>query len=148
VTLHKSWNLDNDAPQPVREGGAVDREIKPLDSYTAKILKLIPAEISAAYLSINSLVDQTYGFGTLMWIALLALALLCPFYLRIAGVQNMLQIGFSTLSFLLWAVNISASRLTDMVNPTALGVMLILWTMLIPLIPASAASPPPPPVGP
>jgi hypothetical protein len=120
----------------------MDREIQPLDSYSAKILKLIPAEITAAYLSINSLVDQSDGFSTLMIIALCILTFLCPFYLRLTNVRNVLQIGFSTISFLLWAINISASRLIEysFFSPSALGVILILWTMLIPLIPAERSN--------
>jgi len=125
----------------------VDRQVNSTaDTYSSKLLKLIPAEVSAAYLAINSLVSAEAGFDRTMQLSMLVLAILCPFYLwKLGNVTSWLQIAFTTLSFPLWALNISASRLAtlnlDWLTPTGLGVALILVTATIPLVPTVAQLP-------
>jgi hypothetical protein len=110
------------------------------DSYPAKLAKLIPAEVSAAYLAINSLVPASDGFSTIIWVSLVVLTIFCALYLWVVqNVTNILQIAFTTASFPVWALNISSTR-SDAINPIALGVILILVTVAIPLIPTSRAS--------
>jgi hypothetical protein len=110
------------------------------DSYPAKLAKLIPAEVSAAYLAINSLVPASEGFSLIMVASLVVLTIFCALYLwKIQNVTNVLQIAFTTASFPVWALNISSTR-SDFINPVALGVILILVTVAIPLVPTSRDS--------
>ncbi|EHR04244.1 MULTISPECIES: hypothetical protein [unclassified Bradyrhizobium] len=115
-------------------GRQVDNET---DSYPAKLAKLIPAEVSAAYLAINSLVPAGEGFSPPIWASLVVLTVFCALYLwKIQNVTNVLQIAFTTASFPIWALNISSTR-SEMINPVVLGVVLILVTVAIPLVPTS-----------
>ncbi len=102
------------------------------DDYSAKLLKLIPAEVSAAYLSINSLVSLEEGFSGKMWLSLIALTLMCYLYLTmLRGVRNQVQAIFTTISFPVWAANISAARFAN-IDPTIFGIILILITVASP----------------
>jgi hypothetical protein len=113
-------------------GRQVDSSV---DSYPAKLAKLIPAEVSAAYLAINSLVPPGDGFSDLMKGSLVALTIFCALYLwKVRNVTSVAQIAFTTASFPVWALNISSTR-SDFVNPTYSGVLLILITVAIPFIP-------------
>jgi hypothetical protein len=108
------------------------------DSFASKLAKLIPAEVSAAYLAINSIVNMDNGFSPTMWASLAALTVFCALYLwKVLNVTSPLQIAFTTASFPVWAFNISSARLTGMIDPSTLGVLLILVTVAIPLIPTS-----------
>src|SRR5262245_48534179 len=105
------------------------------DAYMSRLVKLIPSEVSVVYLAINSLVPLSDGFSLTMMGALVALTILCPIYLWVLqNVKSWLQIAFTTFSFPLWALNISIGR-SDYLNATALGVVLILVTLVIPLLP-------------
>jgi hypothetical protein len=112
------------------------REVSNIDSYSSKLAKLIPAEVSAAYLAINSLVPIDLGFSATVIIALIILTILCPLYLWILqNVRNLVQIGFTTAAFPLWALNMSYTRSGYLTaNQYVLGVILILATLIIPFI--------------
>lgn len=111
------------------------RQVDPsTDNYSAKLAKLIPAEIAAAYLSINSLVGYPEQMDYNVIMALVVLTILCPFYLKkVQKVDNIYQLCFTTAVFPLWALNISIARLT--ISPVTMGVILILVTVMIPLVP-------------
>lgn len=53
---------------------------------------------------------------------------------KVRNVTSIAQIAFTTASFPVWALNISATR-SDFINPTLVGVVLILITVAIPLVP-------------
>jgi hypothetical protein len=111
------------------------------DSFASKLAKLIPAEVSAAYLAINSIVNIDEGFSPKMWASLAALTVFCALYLwKVLGVTSQLQIAFTTASFPVWALNISSARLIDRIDSSTLGIALILVTVAIPLIPTSPRS--------
>lgn len=117
----------------------MDRQVKPTDDYSSKLLKYIPAEISGAYLAINSLVPPQ-GNNLLMAGALVILLVLCALYLRqLQSVTSSLQIVLSLILFVIWAVNISSARLDADLDPLILGVVLILATVALPLLPVRSA---------
>jgi hypothetical protein len=110
------------------------RQVDNIDPYSAKLSKLIPGEVSAAYLAINSLVSLDQGYNAIIIGSLIVLTILCPLYLwKLRNVRNRLQIAFTTASFPLWALNISNGR-SEEINQTVMGVVLILVTLVIPLI--------------
>jgi len=114
-----------------------NREITPgVDNYSAKLAKLIPAEVSAAYLSINSIVPDPDIMDWHMWGSMLVLTVLCPIYLwRLQNVRSGVQIAITTAAFPVWALNISASRLT--IDHVSLAILLILVTLAIPFLPGA-----------
>jgi hypothetical protein len=112
-----------------------DRNVKNDDSYSSKLAKLIPAEVSAAYLAINTLVDLSNGWDRTMLASLIVLTVFCPLYLwKLQNVRNLIQIIFTTAAFPLWALNISYARFGSPELQAPLGAALILATLLIPFI--------------
>lgn len=113
------------------------REVSSLDSYSSKLAKLIPAEVTAAYLAVNSLIPVSDGYSGLMIVTLIVLTVFCPLYLWVLqNVRGPLQLIFTTGAFPLWALNISYPRSANPADiQIKLGVALILTTLVIPLIP-------------
>lgn len=110
-------------------------------SYLDKLYKLIPAEVTAAYTAIASLTsDPDTPNASIIMLTAFAVLLVCvPFYLsRLQGVSNQRQIAVSTVSFPVWAANISSTALIEnyptYLSGVVLGVALILWTVITPLL--------------
>jgi hypothetical protein len=118
------------------------REVSSLDSYSSKLAKLIPAEVTAAYLAVNSLVPVDQGYSAPVKITLIVLTVFCPLYLWVLqNVRDPLQLLFTTGAFPLWALNISYPRSENPADvQIKLGVALILVTLVIPLIPGLGSS--------
>lgn len=114
-----------------------EREIKS-DSYLEKLYKIIPIEITAAYVSITSIVASSENAGDLWYMLVISAGLLFvlnPFYLIF--VQNVLdkkQVVLSTLSFPLWAANTSIEWFPPGAVTVGLAAALILWTLVIPIV--------------
>ncbi len=113
------------------------------DQYVQRLYKIIPAEISAAYIAVSSLVTPLRSSGDMyLLVSFIVLLIALPFYLKfVQAVKNNLQIAISTLAFPIWAANISAIPLSEdlhrwgfNVSPIAFGVALILWTAISPLL--------------
>lgn len=105
------------------------------DDYASRLMKLIPSEVSAAYLAINSIVPLTQGFDFKILLAIGCLTVICPVYLWLfQKVRGLPQLIFTTAMFPLWAVNISNGRSND-IDPQLVGIVLILATLVIPLVP-------------
>ena len=113
------------------------------DEYAQRLYKLIPAELTAAHLAISTIVDSNGSNALLyMTIAFLVLLVLLPVYMiRLQGVTNPTQIIISTLSFPVWAVNVSSALIVEYlhfhfhvnVETYVFGVILILWTTITPV---------------
>jgi hypothetical protein len=114
-----------------------DRQIDLTDSYLEKLKKLVPTEVSAAFLAINSLVpfdadNNIYVYG---FFALLVAA--CWLYLRnLQSVSSVIQLAFTSLvAFPVWALNIAALRFDWMSSKSFIpGCILIIVTVFSPLI--------------
>jgi uncharacterized membrane-anchored protein len=110
----------------------MSREIQVKDDFRDKLIKLIPAEIVAAYLALQAHLMQ---FGdAVIWSVIGILFLLTFFYLRRFGkVKNWWQLIFSSLSFLVWVYSIAPQAiLGKLYNPQLATIVLVLWTLLIP----------------
>ena len=108
------------------------RQIVVKDGYRDRLVKLIPAEIVAAYLALQpSLVDL--GDAVIV-VVIAALFVLTFFYLRqLGGVKNLFQLGFSSISFLIWVYSIAPEPILKVLyNPPLASVVLVMWTLLVP----------------
>lgn len=121
------------APAPVAGGGAQD--------YLDRLYKIIPAEITAAYLAVSSfLTDPINPMSNSMTLLVFAvfLTILAPFYLWIlAGVRNKVQIVVSTISFPIWAICISTALVTlavPAITPETITVVMVAWVLVTPLL--------------
>jgi len=118
-------------------GASMQREVTTSDSYLDKVKKLIPAEVSAAFLAINAsipLSDTSFYFALGFFLALIPI---CVLYLRIfENVSSVAQVVFiSGVAFPIWALNIAIDRLEFMHNKLFLASgLLVLATLVAPLL--------------
>lgn len=116
------------------------------DNYTDKIVKLLPAEIVAAYIAIASLIDSVNTeqvIDAIHWGAFGVLLVCTPFYIKKITSKPLQartdQIIICTISFILWAFAFGGPFATFEWYDTSLGdvikgVLLILWTVVSPLL--------------
>lgn len=112
------------------------RQIESTNTYKDVLLKLIPSEIVAAYMVIDGLTSkESYA----KWAATCAVAVLLgliPFYLwRLYKVRRWLQIIFTMGSFVVWVYWMGGPfKYWEIHYPPIASIILVLWTLLIPLI--------------
>ena len=125
------------------------KDINQASDYKDRLLKLIPGEVVAAYITIDGIIPPEAELAK--WVALfVALVLLAsiPFYLtRVYEVTNWKQIGFTMGSFLIWLYSLGGPfELWDSSIGVAIhfpyigSILLILWTLLIPIIVTASAT--------
>ena len=123
------------------------RTIRPNQQYKDKLLKLIPSEIVAAYMVIHGILHgpvaqaHTIQLGQadvtalVAWIVFAVLFILTPVYL--ARIQNVTQPGqlvLTTISFAVWVYTLGGPfQLAGWYHPQIASVLLVLWTLIIPL---------------
>jgi len=115
----------------------------PRDSYAERLVKLIPAEITTAYVAVAAALNAPDGdpshqhyLDNFLLYAFIILLVLVPLYLWfVRNVRSWTVLAASTLSFPIWAATVSASVLNDhwSIDPPVLSVVLILWTTILPL---------------
>jgi hypothetical protein len=113
------------------------REITSTSKYRDVLLKLIPSEIIAAYMVIDGLLPAEQPSAK--WLALaagIALAILTPAYLiRIYSVKDWSQVLFTTGTFAVWVYWMGGPFELWGIHNQAIGsVVLVLWTLLVPLL--------------
>jgi hypothetical protein len=110
------------------------RAITSENDYRTKLLKLIPAEIVAAYISIDNIVPEGGNRAWLLTGASLALLIILPFYLRlILKVASFGQIAATIGSYLVWVYSLGGPfNEWDYFNKPLAAVILILWTAILP----------------
>lgn len=111
------------------------------NAYLDRLYKLIPTELTAAYVAIASLVDPVNNGDDHLWVLPVSygvLQILVPIYMwRLQGVRDIAQLVVSSVSFPIWAANASSILVNErfsFMNGVTLGVALILWTLIVPLI--------------
>jgi hypothetical protein len=114
-----------------------ERQVAESDPYLEKLKKLVPTEVSAAFLAINSLVPLDSDRNFVVEAAAIVLAVVCWFYLRrLQNVTAVRQLIFTSLiAFPVWAMNIMISRFDWLVaNSYVPSCILIIVTVIAPLI--------------
>lgn len=111
------------------------REIRVDQNYRDRLLKLIPSEIVAAYLVLSGIIPREAKLGTL--IVSIVLLVLVPFYLwRLHNVQRISQLVITAISFVVWVYSLGGGpfAIWDLYEPWIASVILVLWTLVIPLV--------------
>jgi hypothetical protein len=116
------------------------RQIKPIEEYRSKLLKLIPSEIVAAYMVLQGIIPQDNKWGFI--IVTVVLLILTPFYLKkLEKVTETVQIVVSTISFVVWIYSLGGpfekwgdKMGFDIYEPWIASIVLVLWTLIIPLL--------------
>lgn len=109
--------------------------------YLDRLFKLIPAEVTAAFVAVQTLLTNPDAPNQNFWILAAFgafLTFITPFYLRrLQNVTNLYQLMATTISFPIWAANIAVAQVTvefDWISPQLLTVVMIGWVLLIPLV--------------
>ena len=106
-----------------------------VENYLEKLFRLIPTEVTAAFLAINTLLgtDTSTTNIYLTIISALFLATLSPLILlKFAAVTTKIQLFTAPVTFLIWASNIAVYRFDPSWSPDkVLPVILILWTVVL-----------------
>lgn len=116
-----------------------ERQVVENDGYLEKLKKLIPTEVTAAFLAINSLVPLESAKNYFVYSIAAILSIICWLYLkRLQNVTAPSQLIFTSFfAFPVWAINIMVSRVDWLVENSWLpGCILIIATVVAPLITA------------
>jgi hypothetical protein len=85
-------------------------DVDGIDDYKDKLLKLIPAEIIGAYLTLKSIIDSAAiadGVHLIQWIVFTLLLILTPvIYIVIYKIRLFRQVAITTLAFVIWVFTI------------------------------------------
>ncbi len=104
-------------------------------SYLEKLFRLIPTEVTAAFLAINTVLGTENSSENIYLSAgsAIFLAFISPFILSsISGVTTRIQLLTAPITFLIWACNIAIYRFDQSWSPDkVLPTILILWTVLL-----------------
>ena len=91
------------------------REIKPGDDSTTRLLKLLPAEITGAYIAVRTIcgpenhTNDVY-IGSFAFIILI----ISPVFMRWAlKMRNGIQIAFLVFTYVVWVANIEIERISQ-----------------------------------
>lgn len=111
------------------------------DGYKERLLKYIPAESVALYLTLDGICRASWADeGTKLWkgllFSLLLVLVLTPLYLRRVGrVEKRGQIAMSTLAFVVWVAAVGGWFATlSWWEPAFGSIALVVVTALLPLI--------------
>jgi len=110
------------------------REIKENQNYRDRLLKLIPSEIVAAYMVLAGIIPEKPARWGLLIISVILLVLV-PFYLIIIqNVHRIVQVIFTTISFVVWVYSLGGPfEKWGIYLPWLSSVILVLWTLIVPL---------------
>jgi hypothetical protein len=120
------------------------REIKDVQNYQDRLLKLIPSEIVGAYMVLQGVIPPAQAkWGTTVVSGILFL--LTPLYLkRLMQVNRLSQLLVTALSFAVWVYSLGGPfQYWGLYQPWLGSVVLILWTLIVPLLvnPKAGAAP-------
>ena len=122
---------------------AVGTPVPKPDDYKDRLLKYIPAEVVALYLTLDGIIKAATGqlspreMVWAGWIIFAALLVLTPVYLlKMAGVTKKLQLFVSTLAFAVWifALPDGIFKSLSWYRPVFGALVLPLYTFLVPMI--------------
>ena len=112
------------------------RAIDSQTTYLDRVVQLIPSEIVAAHLTIQGLVYSQIRIRDIaIEISAVVLLVVLPFYLQRLGVTSKKQIFLTMGSFVAWilAVSLPVHQRFGL-DPIWGSIILILWTVVIPVL--------------
>lgn len=106
------------------------------DSYSDRLVKYIPPEVIAAFTAIEGRIGSAKSTSThLAWLVFLVILFATPIYLiRLGHVRKPLQVGISTIAFVVWAVAYPGPPFGNCIDRLTASVTLALYVFLIPLL--------------
>ena len=148
---------------------ASSREIKADDDYVSRLLKLLPAEITGAYLAVRTICGpENNENDTYIGVFALLILIISPFFMRfVLNMRNNVQNAFMFFTYIVWVANIEIARIAvheqqfhalgDRLSPqigdfvhfilaaTFIKGMTVIWAVLLsPFVFSGIAKPKPP----
>lgn len=106
-----------------------------VESYLDRLFRMIPTEVTAAFLAINTMLGTERGGinDIIAAVSAILLSIIAPFILtKFANVKSRMQLFTAPFTFLIWAANIAVYRFDESWTPDkVLPTALILWTVLL-----------------
>ncbi len=138
------------------------REVNSTQPYQDKLVKLIPTEIVGGYMVIagllgygadtmstsdgqaTSIVTDAALNATLIQVVFFALLFATPLSLwKVSSVTNKIQLSVTTLAFAIWVYTLGGPFVVwSIYYPKVGSVVLVLWSIFVPLLVQSTDSPP------
>jgi hypothetical protein len=110
------------------------RTISVNDSYWDRLLKVIPAEVVAGYIGINSLIQGHEKEQMILLVSSIILFIFTPFILKLLhNVTKVFHIIVSMLAYVIWVYALGGPFAHYGIHdPVIAGVIIILFTFFIP----------------
>ena len=129
---------EKDVPETALETTGTPGPVKP-DDYLDRLLKYIPAEMVALWITsfgIASAASADIPFEIIAWAMFITVLAITPLYLwRLQNVTSRLQLGLSTISFVVWVFALGGPfAFYDWYNTVYGALLLPFVTVLIPII--------------
>jgi hypothetical protein len=118
-----------------------------LDTYRDKLLKLIPAEIVAAFLALKGVLDAAQnveGIALIQWIVFVGLLIFTPLIFRyIYRVKDVKQHVLTTLAFVVWVFTVGGPFDQFFTGPDGeilpikgiiASILLVFYTLAVPML--------------
>jgi hypothetical protein len=139
----------------------MSREINSTQPFQDKVVKLIPTEIVGAYMVLNGIIGlpASPAAGSvralsaspvseetlkvyLVQAVFAILLVLTPFYLaKVAKVTNRRQLVATTMSFVIWAYTLGGPFVVwGLYYPIVASVLLVIWSLFVPMFVPAAES--------
>ena len=109
------------------------------DDYKSRLLKYIPSEVIALYLTLDALIRASgESSSVLFWLIFIVGVVAVPLYLwRIEKVEKPVQLAISTVAFIVWVFAIGGPfTLLSWYKPVYGAIALPIYTFAIPLVEA------------
>src|SRR5215216_2441829 len=133
-TIITAQDLADRGGRPTVSAAAAAR---PPDDFLDRLIKYIPADVIAAYLTIDNILKgglkDPQRLPTYLWAVFAILLILTPLYLwRVAGVTKWEQIGLSAVAFAVWVFALGGPfTQLDVYDPILAAVILPLASLVI-----------------
>jgi hypothetical protein len=116
---------------------AGEDRLQAVKQYLDRVKELVPTEVTAAFLAINSAVPFDSRYLVYLYGFFAALLIACWLYLhrlqRVTSIQELIFITF--IAFPVWAFNIAVSRFDSIADKTFIpACILIIVTVFSPLV--------------
>jgi hypothetical protein len=94
-------------------GDTSSREVSKSDDYSTRLLKLLPAEITGAYLAVRVICnpESNTNDGWILFFATVILLIAPSFMRSVLGMKNWTQIIFLMFTYVVWIANFDIDRI-------------------------------------
>lgn len=123
-----------------RPTAAAAAEARAPDNFLDRLIKYIPADVIAAYLTIDNILKgglkDPERLSIYLWAVFVILLIVTPLYLwRVAGVTKWEQIGLSAVAFAVWVFALGGPfTQLDFYDPILAAVILPIASLIIAIV--------------